>query len=272
MFDALGYGFMQRALAAGLMVALVSGYYGSFIVQRGMSFLGSGLAHAAFGGVALALLLNQEPLWVAIPFTVLTALAITWLRDHTDLSADTVIGMFFALAMALGVIFLSRLESQTVDAYAYLFGSILSVAAVDLWATAGLVVVTALALPLWGRWAYATADEEAARADRLPVRLDNYLLSVLIAIVVVVAAKIVGIVLVSAFLVIPAAAARLVSARFLTMTLAAVTIAVVTAAVGLLASYHTDTPSGATIVVANCVAFGVCWAVSVVGSRRSSAS
>jgi len=171
--------------------------------------------------------------------------------------------------MALGVIFLSRLESNTVDAYSYLFGSILSVNEADLWAAGGLAAVTLATLPLWGRWAYATVDAEAALADKLPVRLDNYLLSVLVAVVIVVSAKLVGIVLVSAFLVIPAAAARMVAARFITMTIGAVVIAVLCSGGGLIASFYTDTPSGATIVVANSVVFGLCWVVALVGNRRS---
>jgi len=267
MFEAMSLGFMQRALAAGVITAVIAGYYGVFVVQRGMSFIGSGLAHAAFGGVALALLLGGEPLWIAVPFTVIVALLITWVRDRTTLSLDTVIGVFFATAMALGIVFISRIPTYTTDAFTYLFGSVLSVTWTDLWAVLAVGVIAAATLPLWGRWAYATIDREAALADRLPVRLDDYMLSVLIAVTIVVAAKVVGIVLVSAFLVIPAASARLVSRRFLQMTIVSLLLGAGTAVVGLFASYYLDAPSGATIILTQTAAFLVCLLGSAFAGR-----
>ncbi len=262
MIEALAYGFMQRALIAGLLTGLVAAYYGVFIVQRGMSFLGSGLAHAAFGGVALGLLLQHEPLWVAVPFTIVVAVLITWIRDRTDLAADTVIGVFFALSMALGIVFLSRIPTYTTDAFTYLFGSILAVSQPDLWATGGLVVLAVMSIPLWGRWTYVTIDREAAMADGLPVKLDDYLLSILIAVTIVVSAKIVGIVLISAFLVIPAASARLVSIRFQWMTIISVVLGGATAIAGILASYHLDWPTGASIILVQTAVFVICLMLS----------
>ncbi len=263
MAELLSLPFLQRALVAGLLTALTAGYYGAFVVQRSLSFLGSGLAHAAFGGVALALLLGSEPLWIAVPFTIVVALAITWVRERTDLGADTVIGIFFALTMALGIIFLSRIPSYTTDAFTVLFGSILAVSWTDVAAAGVVLLVTLATLPLWGRWAYATFDREAALADRLPVRRDDYLLSVLLAVAVVVSAKVVGIVLISAFLVIPAAAARLASRRFRSMTLLSVTLGAASALLGLGASYALDWPSGATIILVQCLAFGLCLAAGL---------
>lgn len=258
MIEAMQYDFMQRALLAGILTGIVGSYYGAFIVQRGMSFLGNGLAHAAFGGVALGLLLQQEPLYIAIPFTVAVAALITWVRDKSGLGSDTVIGIFFALSMALGIVFLSRLPSQTTDAFTYLFGSILGVSNIDLWAIGFILLVTAFMLPMWGRWAYATIDREAAKADRLPVKFDDYLLSILVALVIVVSAKIIGVVLISAFLVIPAASARLVTYRFIGMTIVSVVLGLLTAAAGLMVSYSMDLPSGASIILLQVAVFVVC--------------
>lgn len=263
MAELLGLPFMQRALIAGLLTSLTAGYYGAFVVQRSLSFLGSGLAHAAFGGVALALLLRSEPLWIAVPFTVVVALMITWVRERTALGADTVIGIFFALTMALGIVFLSQIPSYATDAFTILFGSILAVGWTDVAAAGVVAALTLLTLPLWGRWAYATFDREAALADKLPVRSDDYLLSVLLAVAVVVSAKVVGIVLISAFLVIPAAAARLASRRFSSMTLLSVTLGAASALLGLGASYALDWPSGATIILVQCLAFGLCLAAGL---------
>lgn len=256
MLDALSLPFMQRALVAGVLVGFLAGYYGVFVVQRRLSFLGTGLAHAAFGGIALALLLQTEPLWIAVPFTVVVALGINWVRGRTGLAGDTAVGIFFAVAVALGVLFLFLKREYTADAFAYLFGSILAVRGTDLWITAGVTLAALLTMPvLWGRWAYATFDRDLARADRLPVTRDDYLLSVLLAVTVVVTVKVVGIILVAAFLVIPAATARLLTHTFRAMTVGAVLIGMASAIAGLVASYGLDVPSGATIVLLQAVAF-----------------
>ena len=258
MIEALQYSFMQKALLAGLAVGFLASYYGVFVVQRGLSFLGNGLAHAAFGGVALGILLGTQPFWVAVPFTVAVALAITFVRDRSRLGSDTVIGIFFAVSMALGIIFLSLKQGWSVDAHKYLFGNILAVSTEDLYVI-GLVLFLAMITQfLWGRWAYATFDREIAMADRLPVRKHDYILSVLIAVTVVMAVKVVGIVLVSAFLVIPAASARLVARTFTGMTILSVAMGVSTSLAGLAASYYLGRPSGATIVLTQGLLFVVC--------------
>ena len=257
MFEAWSLPFMQRALLAGLILALLAGYYGPFVVQRGLSFLGSGLAHAAFGGVALGLLIGVEPLWVAVPFTAAVALGITWVRERTSISGDTAVGIFFALSMALGIVFLSLKREYTSEAFTYLFGSILAVSTTDLWVSAILLALTALTLPLWGRWAYATFDRELAQADRVPVLLDDYLLAFLVALVVVVAMKLVGLLLVAAFLVIPAASARQRARTFAGMIVGAALIGVVSVIFGLQISLQFDILSGATIVLIQAAIFVV---------------
>ena len=258
MLEAFSMPFMQRALAAGIMVAFLSSYYGVFVVQRGLGFLGNGLAHAAFGGVALGLLLNKEPLWIAMPFTILISLAITWVRHRTRLATDTVIGVFFAISMAAGIIFLSMKKGYSADAFTYLFGSILAVTRTDLAVTFVMILLALLVLPLWSRWSYATFDRDLAQADRVPVVFDEYLLSVLLAVTVVVAVKVVGIVLISAFLVIPAAAARLVVQRFATMTWLSILFGTLSAVFGLWGSYRLDIPSGAAIVMLQAAIFLGC--------------
>lgn len=247
--------FMQRAFIAGALVGFLASYYGVFVVQRGLSFLGSGLAHAAFGGIALGLLLNSEPLWIAVPFTILVAIGIFWVRDKTELGSDTAVGIFFAVSMALGIVFLFLKKQYTSDAFTYLFGSILAVTKTDIKITAFVVLVTFLALPLWKRWAYASFDRELAESDQLSVKRDDYLLSILIAVTVVVAIKVVGIVLIAAFLVIPAATARLLSRTFRRMTIVSIIIGVISAVIGLWLSYYLDVPSGATIILFQALLF-----------------
>jgi zinc transport system permease protein len=255
MTEILALPFMQRALIAGALVGFLASYYGVFVVQRGLSFLGSGLAHAAFGGVALGLLLNAEPLWVAIPFTIAAAIGISWVHEETELGSDTAIGIFFSVSMALGIVFLFLRREYTSDAFTYLFGSILAVTWKDIWITVILLVITIFLSPLWRRWAYASFDRELALTDRLPVVRDDYLLSILIAVTVVVTIKVVGIVLIAAFLVIPAATSRLMSATFRVMTLISIGFGISSALVGLVSSYYLDVPSGATIILLQATLF-----------------
>lgn len=249
MLEPLTYPFMQRALIAGVMVGFLASYYGPFIVQRQLAFLGSGLAHAAFGGVALGILFNQQPLWVAAPFTALVAIGIVWVRERTKLASDTTIGIFFAVSMALGIIFLSLKEGYVADAFTYLFGSILAVSTVDLWTIGAVTLLTVCTFPLWRTWAYATFDRSLARADRLPVLRHDYFLAVALAVTVVVSIKVVGIVLIAAFLVMPAATARVLTTTFAAMTLVSVAVGVGSVIVGLYASYFSDLPTGPTIIL-----------------------
>lgn len=241
--------FMQRALLGGLMVGLLASYYGPFVVQRKMAFLGNGLAHAAFGGVALGILLRSEPLWFALPFTVAVAVAMVWVRERGALADDTVIGVFFALSMALGMVFIAMSRDFTGDAFRFLFGSILAVGPADLAASGAVLLATVALLPLWPRWAYATFDRRLARADRLPVLRDDYLLAVMLALTIVVSIKVVGIILASAFLVLPAATARLLSSSFTRMTVVSMALGVAAVAGGLALAFHVDLPAGPVIVL-----------------------
>lgn len=261
---------MLRAMLAGILVGFMSSYFGVFIVQRRMSFMGSGLAHAAFGGVALGILLNTEPLWIAIPFTILASIGITLLRDKTKLGSDTSIGILFAISVALGIIFLSLKRSYTADAFAYLFGSILSVQTSDLYVTLILSVITMLSFfGFWSRWAYTSFDRELAGTDRIKVTRDDYILNTLLAITIVVSVKLVGIILVAAFLVIPAASARLVAGTFFRMTIISIILGVISSIIGLIASYIFDLPSGATIILVQAAIFFISILIRRITIRES---
>jgi len=278
--EILGFAFMQRALAAGLLVALMSGLLGTFVVQRRLSFLGDGLAHSAFGGMGIGALAVvtfgvveagggwlRHPLWVALPFALLTALGIAYVRDRTDLSSDTAIGVFFAVAVALGVLAFSRIPPDVnlgFNVMDLLFGSILAVRTTELTAivVAAVVVVVTLGF-VWGRLAYATFDDELARTDGVRARRLEYLLFVLAAVVVAVSAVVVGIVLMAAYLVIPAAAARLWSRSLAGTSARAVVIGMGTTLVGVVASFYLDAPTGSAIILTQATVFA-----AAVGLRR----
>jgi zinc transport system permease protein len=266
MIDFFSHPFIQRAFIGGMLIGFLASYYGVFVVQRGLSFLGSGLAHAAFGGVALGLLLHTEPLWIAVPFTIAVALAITWVRERTELSGDTAIGIFFSVSMALGIVFLFLRQEYTDDAFTYLFGSILAISWSDIYITLILLAVTILTFPLWPRWAYSSFDRELSQSDRLPVKWDDYILAILIAVTIVVAIKLIGIVLIAAFLVIPAASARQMSKTFRQMTILSVTLGLTGAAGGLFVSYYLDIPTGAAIILLQAAIFFV--AVLAAGRKQ----
>ncbi|MGB0650664.1 MAG: metal ABC transporter permease [Rhodothermales bacterium] len=248
--------FMLRALVAGLLLSALAGYYGVFVVQRRLSFLGAGLGHAAFGGIALGLLLGVQPLWVAIPFTLLVAVGIAWIQDHTRLAADTAIGIFFSVSVALGILFLSLASGRNADAFSYLFGSLLSVTPADIWASLVLVGAGAATLPrLWGDWAYATFDDEAARVSGKSTRSHDMLLIAMLAATIVVSLKVVGILLVTAWIVVPAATARLLASTFSGMTRIAVLLAMMSTVLGLVLSVALDVPTGAMIVLVQAALF-----------------
>jgi zinc transport system permease protein len=164
--------------------------------------------------------------------------------------------VFFSAALALGVVLLTFKQSYTTDAFTYLFGSILAVRPVDLWILGGIALLAVGTLPFWGRWAYATFDRDLARADGVPVARDDYVLAVLLAVTIVAAVKVVGIVLAAAFFVIPAAAARLLTGTFRGMTIVAVVVGTATALGGLGGSYALDLPSGAAIILVQAAVFG----------------
>lgn len=267
MIELFAMPFMIRALIAGILVAFLGSSLGTFVVQRKMSFLGDGLAHAAFGGVALGLLLGLEPLWIAIPFTLIVSIAITWLKDNTNIEQDTSIGIFFAVSVALGVVFLSLKKTYSADAYSYLFGSILSVSTADLYTSIVMVGVTILALfKYWKRWAYSTFDSELAQADRLRTKRDDLVLSALISMVIVLSIKLVGIVLIASFLVIPAATAKLVSRTFSQMTVLSIVFGLFGAIAGLFLSVVFDLPSGAVIILVQATIFTL---IAIIGKKFS---
>ena len=259
LIEVFQYPFMQRALLAGLLVAVSAALLGVFVVQRGLSFLGDGLAHASFGGVALGLLIGvSQPLLVALPFTLGASLGIAWVRERTQLSSDTAIGIFFAVSVALGVLFISLQEGYTVDAWQLLFGSILGITQGDLWVVAGVALLSvSLFVPLWGQLAYATLDAELAQTDGVRVRRLEYLLFALAAVIIVASVKVVGVILIASYLVIPAASARLLSRSLFHMTLLSILIGLVSTALGLILSYFLDVPSGSTIILTQAAVFVV---------------
>lgn len=259
--------FMQRALVAGMAVGALCAMLGVFVVQRGLSFIGDGLAHAAFGGIALGLLLGasvSHATWIALPFTVLVSLGIAFVLRRGKLRGDVATGVFFAVSFALGVLFLGLrpVTAQPVNVETVLFGSILAVSNADVQIVLVVCALVAIILALtWTRLAYATFDPDLARLSGIRVEALDYMLLALTAVVIVVAVKTVGIALVSSFVVIPAATARMLGRSLHRVALFAVAIGMGGAALGLLLSYHLNVASGATIILTLGAGFGLALAL-----------
>jgi ABC-type Mn2+/Zn2+ transport system permease subunit len=261
--DILEYAFMQRALIAAVLVGMVCSVIGTYVVLKKLAFIGAGISHSAFGGVALGYLLGVSPVGIAIPFSLATAMAIGWVSRKGKLSEDTAIGIFFAGTMALGVLFIGLKEGYNVDLFGYLFGSILSVSSSDIWVILGLGLgIIGVVLLLFKEFFFMSFDEEMAAVSGLPVGRLYFLLLGLMALTVIVSIKLVGIILVEALLVIPAAAALQLTRNFVRMMLISVLFGVVSGVVGLFLSYWWNLASGATIVLTAAAIFSLCFAFS----------
>jgi ABC-type Mn2+/Zn2+ transport system permease subunit len=256
MLEILSYTFMQRALLASVLIGSVSAVMGVYVVLRGLSFIGAGIAHASFGGVALGFLLGINPVLVAVVFCLLTAWGIAWTSQRAEVKEDTAIGIFFATTMALGILFIGLMEGYNVDLFSYLFGSVLSVTRTDLWLSGLLGVGVLLTVGLFFKeLLFITFDPEMARVSGLPAGALYVLLLSLMALTIVLSIKVVGIILVSALIVIPAAAAYQLTEDFRRMMILAVVIGNLSAIVGLFLSYGLDTASGATMVLTATMVF-----------------
>jgi len=243
----------QRALAAGCVLAALLALLGVLVTARGLAYLGDGLSHAAFGGIALGMFLGMHaPLLIAIPFTALAAMAIGALRRRGGLRSDVAMAILFAVCFAVGVVLLKKAKrtESTFDPEQLLFGNILMVGADDLWIVVGIGAVTvAFVAFAWTRLAYATFDEELARLSGIEVGWLESALLALLAAVVVAAIRLAGVVLVSAFLVIPAAGGRLLGRSLVGVAGWAMLSGVVGVLAGFLVAHRFEWPEGAAIVL-----------------------
>ena len=260
------YDFMQRALIVAVVVGGLCSTLGTFVILRKLSFIGDGVAHASFAGIVIAYLRGINFEVGAAAVAVLTALGIGYINRRGGISLDTAIGVLFTGVFALGVFLISQAHSSTVDLQDFLFGNILGVSPTDLAIDLGVALLVLLAVAIVFRpLLYASFDPTVARAAGLPVVVLDYVLLVLLALTIVVSLESIGIVLVAALLVTPAAAAAQVTRRFVPMLVTAVAIGVGSCVAGLLLSYYAAAASGATIVLVATIAFFVLFAAG----RRS---
>ena len=266
--DPLTFPFFVRALIASTVVGVVCAVVGSYMVLRGLAFMGDALSHSAFPGVVVAYLL-QGPFYLGAAIAAVgTALAIGWVTRQGRLRGDTAIGVLFAGMFALGIFLFSRIPNYVGDLFGFLFGEILGIGDGDLLAITLLaIIVLVIVAVLWKELLYSTFDPLGAAAAGLPVVRLDYLFLALIALTIVVSLQAVGIILVVAMLVTPAAVGQLVASSFGRLVAVAIAVGVISPVVGLYLSYWLDSATGATIVLVETAAFGVALLVSRTPSR-----
>ncbi|MCG7589615.1 MULTISPECIES: zinc ABC transporter permease subunit ZnuB [Halomonadaceae] len=240
--------FMWRAMLAGILVAMAAAPLGCFVVWRRMAYFGDATAHAAILGVALALLMNISIFLGVLAVALLMATSVSLLSGR-GYAMDTLLGVMAHSALAIGLVAVSFLSGVRIDLHAYLFGDILAVGKQDLWVIGGGVALVLLLLCWrWSSLLAATLSEELAYASGIQPRREQLVLTLALALVVAVALKVVGVLLIAALLIIPAATARPFCRTPETMALLAMGVAMLSVAGGLKSAYLLDTPTGPTIV------------------------
>ena len=246
----LTYAFIQRGLLAALMVGVLCSVIGCYIVLRSMAFLGDAMAHAVLPGVAVAYLLGRNLTMGALAAALVVALGVGLFSRRGTIKEDTAIGVLFAAALSLGVVLISSIRTYAVDLSHILFGNVLGVSSLDLWLTAGLGTVILVSILVFYRpFLVISFDPVLATTMRLRVGFYNNLLLVLLALTIVISMQTVGVGLVAAMLVTPAATAFLLVRRLPTMMVLSGLIGGFSSLTGLFASYHLNVASGAAIVL-----------------------
>ncbi len=250
MLEALQYEFMRNALMAGLLASVACGIVGVYVVVKRIVFISGGIAHTSFGGIGLGYLIGINPILGALFFSVASSLAIGGIIRKTRISADTAIGILWAVGMAMGILFIRFSPGYTPDLMSYLFGNILTVPFNDILLMLALdVIIIAVVILFFKEYLILTFDEEYATAVGMPVDKLYLLLMALIALTVVVLIQVVGMILVIALLTFPAAMARQFTHNLKRMMALSVLFGFIFTTGGLWLSYILALPSGATIIL-----------------------
>jgi len=254
----LQYSFIQKAFIAGAFVAITCSSLGLFLVLRKMSLIGDGLSHVSFGAIALGLFFGIYPFYIAVPVVVLASLLILKISEKARVYGDAAIGIVSAVGIAGGVILASKAAGFNVDLFGYLFGNILAISTSEAILSAILsgFVLLVIYYFYWDLFS-ATFDEEYAKTTGVKTNFINSLLTVLTAVVVVLSVKVVGIMLVSALLILPAVSALQISHKFKTALVLGGVFSLLSVIIGIAVSFFLDLPTGATIVMLSAIFFAL---------------
>jgi len=261
---------MRNALMAGLLAAVACGIVGVYVVVKRIVFISGGIAHASFGGIGIGYYLGINPIIGALVFSLASGLAIGGITRKTRLSADTAIGILWAVGMAVGIIFIYLTPGYAPDLMSYLFGNILTVPMTDIYLMLGLdLVIISIVVIFFKEYLILSFDEEYATAIGMPVEILYFLLLAMIALTVVVLIRVVGMILVIALLTFPAAMARLFTYDMKKMMILSVIFGFLFTLGGLWISYELNLPSGATIILLGGVVLGLAFGVSRLFIKRA---
>lgn len=256
LLDLLQFPFMQRAIVAGVLIGLLCGLLGSFVALRQLSFFSHAVGHAALVGIALGVLLQLDPTWMLLPFTLVFGVAVLYLIDHTDLWSDSVLNIVLSGSLAIGVILTSFIKGYRGNLTSVLFGDILAVNTTDLVLAAVLLVGSAaVLLTTLRQQILLTLNPAVAKVQGVAVQFHRYLFVVLLSLTVAVSIKAVGILLVNAFLVIPAASAKVLSQQFTPYLILSAVLGALSSIAGMVLSGAMRFPSGPSIVLVQFVLF-----------------
>lgn len=249
--------FMQRALLAALFLGPLCAFMGVFVTARRMAFFSDTISHAALTGVALGFWIGLvDPTIPMVLVSLVVAAAIMWLREHTDLLTDTIMALLLSSSVAIGVILLSLLENYRGELHSYLFGEILAIGLQEVVLAAILfIVVSAALLSRLSQMTLLTAHEEMAHVCGVPVRRFNYFFILVLTLAVAITIRLLGIILVTALIVIPPATARNISRNLRQQIIISIALGLVASVGGTILSYQLDVPCGPAIVLASAVLF-----------------
>ena len=259
------YHFLQNALLAGILASIVCGIIGVIIVEKKLVMMSGGIAHTSYGGVGLGYLLGFEPIIGAFLFSICAALGIGYIKRKGGVRSDVIIGLFWSLGMALGILFIALMPGYPPDLSSYLFGNILSVTKSDLYLMVCLtLIVTLVIVSLFNNWKAYLFDEEFASIIGIRTAFLEYLLLVLIAMTVVVLIRVVGIILVLALLTAPAAMAGMLTSNLKSRMIYSVLFGSIFCIAGLWISYEMNIASGAVIVILSVICYHLIYTMRLI--------
>ena len=249
-YDIFEYQYLANALLAAIFAGITCGIVGTYVVARRMVFLCGGITHASFGGLGIALYAGVNPISGAMIFATLSAMGIEWASDKGKIREDSAIGIIWSIGMAIGALFMSLTPGYTSgDLAGYMFGSIVTVTSQDITTLGIFTLLCVIGTILWWRpIMYLAFDRDFAASQGIASRAASYILTVIVAITIVLAIRIMGIVLLLSLFTIPAVTANILSKSYAKITLLAATIAVCGAVGGLVASYNWEIPPGTCII------------------------
>ncbi len=264
MFDIFSLPFMQRAFISGLALAVVLAFLGVYVTLRKMSFLGDGMAHASLGSIAIGIALSVNPIVFAVIFGVFLSVVVYLLERNTKLSFDAIVGIIFASGMAVGIVIISKMQGYQPELVAFLFGSILSVGWSDMWIILLISAISTGFLVLFYRHlTLLSLHRDMAIVSGIRVDFLELLFTIIVSVSIIVGVKLLGVVLISALLVIPPSISKVISMSFRSLVLRSILLSECIVIGGLFISYYFDLPSGATIVLIGALLF-----TGVVGVKK----